>query len=77
MKKTIIVSAFPGTGKTYCWVNTDLDVIDSDFSTFAKSDFPNNYIKHIKSKIGTKDIILVSSHSIVREALVKYTQSLL
>lgn len=32
-------------------------------------DFPNNYIEHIKSGIGQVDIIFVSSHKIVRDAL--------
>lgn len=69
MKKTIIVSAFPGTGKTYFWVNTDLEVVDSDFSKFDKKDFPQNYINHIKSLIGVKDIILISSHDKVCDVL--------
>ena len=32
-------------------------------------DFPKNYIKHIKENIGKVDIIFVSSHASVREAL--------
>lgn len=34
-------------------------------------EFPNNYIEHIRSHIGKADIILVSSHDVVRQALVK------
>ena len=44
--------------------------MDSDSSTFDKSEFPKNYIQHIKSNIGEADIILVSSHKEVRDALV-------
>lgn len=33
------------------------------------SEFPNNYIKHIKENIGKVDIIFVSSHLQVREAM--------
>jgi hypothetical protein len=33
-------------------------------------DFPGNYIQHVKDKIGQVDIIFVSSHKAVRDALV-------
>jgi wyosine [tRNA(Phe)-imidazoG37] synthetase (radical SAM superfamily) len=44
--------------------------LDSDSSKFDKSEFPQNYIKHIKDNLGKADVILVSSHKEVREALV-------
>ena len=69
MKDTVLISAFPGTGKTHFFNNTDLDVLDSDSSTFDKKDFPANYIKHIKENIGKVDIILISSHEDVRYEL--------
>ena len=69
MKDTILISGFPGTGKTYFFNNTDLDVLDSDSSTFDKKDFPANYIKHIKENMGKVDIILISSHEDVRYEL--------
>lgn len=69
--KTKLVSAFPGTGKSHFYKNSDLKVLDSDSSTFDKSDFPQNYIDHIKSNIGKADIILISSHKDVRDALVE------
>ncbi len=71
MKKTLVISAFPATGKTYFFNNTKLNVLDSDSSNFDKKDFPNNYIEHIKKNINKVDIILVSSHKEVRDALVK------
>lgn len=83
--KTIIISAFPGTGKTYFYEkykNSDIKVLDSDSSNFSwikdkngnnttkrNPDFPQNYINHIKENIGKADIIFVSSHDIVRKAL--------
>lgn len=83
--KTIIISAFPGTGKTYFYEkykNSDIKVLDSDSSNFSwikdkngnntterNPDFPQNYINHIKENIGKVDIIFVSSHDIVRKAL--------
>lgn len=70
--KTRIISAFPGCGKTTAFLHlnkTEISVLDSDSSKFDKSDFPNNYIEHIKENIGKVDIIFVSSHQTVRDAL--------
>lgn len=57
-------------------------ILDSDSSLFSwiydgdgnktnvrNKDFPNNYIQHIKDHLNTEDIIFVSSHKVVREAL--------
>lgn len=76
--QTRIVSAFPGTGKSY-YCNYDISqydptpygyCIDIDSSKFDKNNFPTNYIEHIKSNIGKHAIIFVSSHKVVRDALV-------
>lgn len=82
MKQTKIISGFPGIGKTSLFNNEDfkeLKIMDSDSSKFSWAEvgvrhpnFPDNYINHIKSNIGKVDVILVSSHDIVREALVKH-----
>ena len=69
---TLVISAFPGCGKSHYFRNNkDKIVLDSESSTFDKSDFPRNYIEHIKSNIGKTDIIMVSSHKEVRDALVE------
>ena len=73
--ETKIISAFPGTGKSY-YVNQaayegSLSAIDSDSSKFDKANFPANYIQHIKEAIGKHSIVFVSSHKEVREALFK------
>jgi hypothetical protein len=69
--ETLVVSAFPGCGKSHLFRNKgEKKILDSDSSTFDKSQFPQNYIEHIKSNIGKVDIILVSSHKEVRDALV-------
>lgn len=76
-KNQILIAGFPGTGKTsYCY--RDADYIpqgfctDSDSSLFDKSNFPQNYIEHIKEKISEGySRIFISSHKEVREALVK------
>lgn len=87
MKKTFVISAFPGCGKSYCFNTLNgkgIDILDSDSSKFSwiydsngnntgirNPEFPNNYINHIKENIGKVDIIFVSSHKIVRDALLQ------
>lgn len=57
-------------------------ILDSDSSLFSwiydengnktdkrNPDFPNNYIQHIKDHMDTEDVIFVSSHKVVRDAL--------
>lgn len=66
-----LVSAFPGTGKSYIFNNVkDKVILDSDSSKFDKEYFPDNYITHIKENINKADLILISSHKPVRDALV-------
>ena len=67
----IIISAFPGIGKTSLHKEHIKLYSDSDSSKFSKRNFPKNYIKHIKNLIGKKQLILISSHIEVRKALVK------
>lgn len=71
MKQTQIIAGFPGVGKSYFKNNSGLSVLDSDSSTFDKAHFPQNYIEHIKENIGKVDIILISTHELVRKALVE------
>lgn len=76
---TRVIAAFPGTGKTWMFDHQDefnLIISDSDSSKFSWSspgvrheDFPNNYIQHIISKIGMVDVIFISTHKDVRDAL--------
>lgn len=48
----------------------ELNVLDSDSSLYSKDEtFPYNYLEHIKENIGKADVILVSSHKVVRDAL--------
>lgn len=62
----IIVSGFPGVGKSFLAAGKKIQ--DSDSSSFRFSvDWPNNYIQHIKDS--DADVILVSSHKEVRQAL--------
>ena len=85
-KNTIVISAFPACGKSWCFDNlkNKYDMSDSDSSNYSwirtidekgnevkvrNPDFPQNYIDHIKSLLGVKDFIFVSSHDVVRNAL--------
>ena len=72
----MVISAFPGTGKSH-YVNSESGYMPNDFATdsdsskFDKSDFPKNYIQHIKNNINEGYArIFVSSHKDVREALI-------
>lgn len=67
----IIISTFPGLGKSTLYNENKVNYSDSDSSKFNKSDFPSNYIEHIKKIKSKKHLIFVSSHISVREALVK------
>lgn len=85
MKTTIIISAFPACGKSYCFNHFNgqpFAMLDSDSSKYSwiydeegnktserNPNFIDDYIAHIKSNIGKVDVIFVSSHKAVRDAL--------
>lgn len=80
MIQTYIISAFPGTGKSYFHKNHPNISLDSDSSEFSwiinesgdkirNPEFPKNYINHIKENIGKYKFIFVSSHKEVRDLL--------
>jgi hypothetical protein len=71
-----VISGFPGIGKMYFKQHSNLKVVDSDSSKFSwissgvrNPDFPRNYINHIREAVREYDIVLVSSHDVVRDAL--------
>lgn len=81
IKNTLVISAYPCCGKTYAFEHYQevYSILDSDSSNFSwiykdgekvrNPDFPNNYIEHIKENLGKVDVIFVSSHLQVREAM--------
>ncbi|MBI5421052.1 MAG: hypothetical protein HZA35_01935 [Parcubacteria group bacterium] len=81
MRKTIVVSGFPGVGKSTLFNNPNgLTLLDSDSSGFSwlnqaekirHPEWPANYIQHIRENLGKVDLIFVSSHDVVRDALVE------
>lgn len=62
----IVVSGFPGVGKSHFARTSPLRVSDSDSSKFDKDGFPANYVEAIKERQKEFDIVLVSSHETVR-----------
>lgn len=66
----IIISAFPGIGKSTLYNENKINYSDSDSSKFDKKNFSSNYIKHIKKIRKEKQLIFISSHITVREALI-------
>lgn len=67
--KTIICSAFCGTGKTYICENIK-KVIEFECWKYDNYNlFPFNYINDIKSQIGKQDIIFISTNPVVLEEL--------
>ena len=70
---TVLCAAFPGTGKSTMYrryARSEKIILDSDSSKFNKDQFPENYLQHIKDNIGKVDVICISSHKEVRDALV-------
>ena len=85
MKKALIVLGFPAVGKSFFTKNNKsfkcIDLDSSDFS-WIKDDngnntkernpeFPTNYVKHIRENETKYNIIFVSTHEVVREAISK------
>ena len=79
---TVVLSCFPGTGKSYATAHGSFVCHDSDSSDFhfeeglgghtVKPDWPSNYVEHVRSLVaGEKyDFVFVSSHLETRSALV-------
>lgn len=75
-----VVSGFPGVGKSWLHQNPNGFVVsDSDSSNFSWAnqaekirhpEWPNNYIGHIQTARNNADIVFVSTHKEVREAMV-------
>lgn len=79
--KTRIISAFPGAGKSYLVKShahrkTIVDLDSNEYTLghdktgkVLGGDFPANYIHAINDQLGKVDILLVSIHKEVRQAL--------
>lgn len=73
MINTMIISAFPGCGKTYIFKNQEklgYKIIDSDSSKFKKDNgWEKEYVDYISSNIGKYDFIFISQHEEVLKEL--------
>ena len=65
---TKIIAGFPGIGEE-CLRNFDFNQFINAKTAILNPDFPQNYINAIKAEIGKLNIIYVSSHKIIRDAL--------
>lgn len=81
--KTRVISAFPGTGKSFfarTWRHEGT-VVDLDSNAFTSGhtaegsvrnpDFPENYIAAIDTHIGICEVLFVSPHAEVIKALLE------
>ena len=81
-KRTMVISAFPGCGKTYLYENQDklefncqgerkkFTFCDSDSSHYKKHDgWEKEYVEDIEKKLGILDFIFISQHDKVLEEL--------
>lgn len=75
----MIISGFPGIGKTHFYNNyPQRNTVDSDSSKFSwirdgerHPDFPQNYMENIRRMKEITEYVFVSSHKEVRDALVE------
>lgn len=67
----ILISAFPGLGKTYLYqqYRDRLKILDLNAGRFEGDDFPGNYIAEVEKRLNDYDLILLSSDRNVRYAL--------
>ena len=67
----VLISAFPGLGKTYLYqqYKDRLKILDLSTGRFEGDDFPGNYIAEIEKRLNDYDLILLSSDRNVRYAL--------
>ena len=78
----MIICGFPGVGKS-CVATNRTNILDAESSAFSwiidpvhlengrkrNPEFPGNYIRYIRDNMDKYEVILVSSHQSVRDAL--------
>lgn len=78
MKKTQIISAFCGTGKTYLCQGSGGSLVEIECWAYSnKPGFPHNIIRHINSIHGTVDGLFISTNPMVLNALPNKTKAVL
>jgi len=73
---TLVIAAFPGTGKTHFNQHSGLKTFDLNSGKFARTKngdrpphFPDNYIAHIKEHLGEADYVFIPTYKEVCDAL--------
>lgn len=74
--RVLVVSAFPGVGKSFFAGVSGYKVLDFESSQYSylsngsrNPSFPVNYIEFMKAQLDSFDMVLISSHAEVRRAL--------
>lgn len=74
-KKTLLILGFPGVGKTRLkekMKSSDKVISDSDSSEFRyRGSFPDSYIESIREAAKHSDVVMVSTHKEVRDAIAR------
>lgn len=68
--RTIIISAFTGTGKTFYKQNSDLKVLDLNSDGISEEFFLENFIEKIRNNIGIADVILLDADEKIWDLLI-------
>ena len=68
--QTSVVSAFPGTGKTYLCNHTRRVLTEKECWLYDKSKFPENYVTAIKEELGSVDAVFISTNKQVLDILI-------
>ena len=68
--QTSVVSAFPGTGKTYLCNHTNRVLTEKECWLYDKSKFPENYVAEIKEELGSVDAVFISTNKQALEMLI-------
>jgi len=76
-KNTRIVSAFPGTGKTFLCQRSCKNLIEKECWKYIGANFPHNCVEAIKDQIGKADVIFISTNKIVLDILISDGVSLI
>ncbi len=70
IEKTLIISAFCGTGKTYLCEKSGGKLIEAECWKYSdKSGFPRNIVRYVISMCGTVNGIFISTNPMVLNAL--------
>lgn len=67
---SIVIAAFPGTGKTYLCANSRRCLVEKECWKFEKTAFPENYVNEIKYSIGGADAVFISTNKQALDMLI-------